>query len=206
MLKPTINQIIQAYKKNNYKIFDGVDDSGNFKALDLNIFGIRAKNIDQTADLFDDLIGVFYKLNENNTVIQTWQATTDPGKYFLNDPMNSNGTFIMIPGQYRGAYAIGKHHTQDALVQVGMLKGYRDTNRDNIMNLDPSLIYEGSNFGVNIHHKEVDSETIGLGSAGCQVFKNTAEHQYLIGLCRQAVALWGNSFTYTLLTENEVFS
>ena len=206
MKEITLDLIINAYKRKNYKIWKGVNAYLIHKPYDLNIFGIRSNNLDQSKDQFDDVLGVFYTETRNNFVLKTWVGTTDPGKYFLNKPMNSAGTFIMIPGQYRGAYSIGKHHAQDALVQIGSLKGYRDTNKDNILDLNPNQIYNGSGFGVNIHHKENDSETIGLGSAGCQVFKHTNEHKELMGLCHKAEHFWGNSFTYTLLTEDEVFN
>lgn len=205
MTPPLISQMISAYRRKGYKIWDGLDAQGKFKSLDLNIFGIRANNRDQSYDQFDDLIGVFYKVTENNTVLKTWKGTTDPGGYFLNNPMNINGTFIMVPGQYLGAYAIGKHHTHDALIQVGTLSGYRDGDRDNVLDMSPGSIYDGKNFGVNIHHKENDSETIGQGSAGCQVFKSTADHENFMSLCHQAALIWGNSFTYTLFDENDVF-
>jgi len=207
MNQPKIEQLIAAYKKKNYRIFNGFDfsDNGKFKTFDLNIFGIRARNQNQGLDAFDDLIGVFYYVTTEHIILRLWPGTTDPGKYYLQNLMNPSGAFIMMPGQYQGAYKIGLHHTQDALVQIGNIRGYRDNNKDSILNYDMSKIYEGSRFGVNIHHKENDSENIGMGSAGCQVFKNTPDHAEFMGLCHQAAAVWGNSFSYTLLTEEDVF-
>ena len=204
MIEVTVDKLLKAYTKHNYKVWTGINSSGVFKGLDLNIFGIRSNNLNQSQDAFDDLVGVFYK-TESDYFLKTWVATTDPGKYFLQNPMNVNGTFILIPGQYLGAYKLGIHHTHEALVQVGNLKGYRDTNKDVILDLDPGQIYNGTNFGVNIHHKENDSENIGLGSAGCQVFKHTNEHIEFISICKQASKIWGNSFSYTLFTENDIF-
>lgn len=204
MNKPLISQIVKAYKKNGYKIFDGFDERGKFKTHDLNIFGIRSK--DRTTNIFNDLIGVFYKMTTDSTTLHTWVATVDPGLYYLQNPMNPSGTFALKPGQYLGAYKIGLHHTQDALVQVGKLIGFRDNNRDNIIDLDPSKgYYDGNNFGVNIHHKEIDSEFVDMGSAGCQVFKSTEDHGEFMGLCCQAAAIWYNLFSYTLLDDEDVF-
>lgn len=36
-------------------------------------------------------------------------ATTDPGTFYRENPLSVKGTAIMKPGQYRGAYMIGRH-------------------------------------------------------------------------------------------------
>lgn len=206
MKQPLIHQVQNAYKKKGYKYFDGIDNHGIFKPYDLNICGIRANNRDQSADEFDDLLVVTFKTDVGNTKLLCWPWTTDPGKAYLENPMNPLGTFIMLPGQYLGAYKIGKHHTQDALVQIGVLKGYRDNNKNKILDCNPGQLFEGNNFGVNIHHKENDSENIGLGSAGCQVSKSTQHYNEFFHLVKIASGIWGDIFSYTLFEENDVFN
>jgi hypothetical protein len=204
MNKPTIEQVLGAYKNKTYRVFNGIDErAGNsFKPYDLNIFGIRSTEV--KIDYFTDLIGCFYNSTPDKVDLFLWEGTTRPGKYFMQNPMNPGGCFIMIPGHYSAAYKIGKHHTQDALIQVGNLKGYRDDNKNDTFDLDPAKIFEGNNFGVNIHHKETDAETIGQSSAGCQVFKHTPEHVSFMDICRKAAVNWGDVFSYTLFDESDI--
>ena len=72
-----------------------------------------------------------------------WPITTDPGLYWLENPMNVDGTAILAPGQYRGAYRIGKHRDDyQAVVQTGgEVAVYRDDDRNAL--LDPSKSVNG---------------------------------------------------------------
>ena len=49
-------------------------------------------------------------------------ATTDPGLYYLEHPMNVDGTAILIPGQYIGSHKTGLHKGDHALIQCGKLR------------------------------------------------------------------------------------
>ncbi|MDZ8140831.1 MAG: hypothetical protein RM049_37020 [Nostoc sp. DedQUE04] len=40
------------------------------------------------------------------------EASTEPGKYYTENPMNSNGAFRIAFGNYQDAWKIGKHHEQ----------------------------------------------------------------------------------------------
>jgi hypothetical protein len=56
-------------------------------------------------------------------------------------------------------------------------------------------------FGVNIHHARAvgNTFTIDKYSAGCQVFQNADDFETFMKLCQKHRALYGNSFTYTLI-------
>ena len=95
--------VLQQVKALGYKVFDGDAE------YDLNIVGIRSK--DDTPNVFNDLMTVSYKV-KGQWYTRSWQCTTDPGTYWLNNPMNVKGTALLVPGQYRGVYKLDKHAGQ----------------------------------------------------------------------------------------------
>jgi len=166
----------------------------------LNIIGIRSK--DHQPNKFDDRICVVYK-DDDGWITRTWSCTTEPGKYWLENPINVSGTAILVPGQYRGVYKIGKHRGQyDALVQTaGRVKTYRDDNKDEIIDADVSTQEEGY-FGINIHKAGQRSTQIDRWSAGCQVFANAEDFDDFMDICRKQTSVRGwRTFTYTLVEE-----
>lgn len=181
------------YQKRSYLFFDGP------AAFDLNIFGCRRA---QGVNLFDDILGIAYRPAENaDFVVEVWPGTTDPGRTYLRDPRNSAGaTAIVVPDQYRGLWALGKHRGKDpAFVQVGEVAVFRDGDRDEVLDMDPKTIARGI-FGINGHHAGVDSQRVDDWSAGCQVWKRRADHDRALELGRAQVAAhptW-TKFTYTL--------
>jgi len=188
----TLPPILQAVQSKGYKVFTDGD-------YNLNITGIRSP--ERVANAFDDRLCVTYKLNDM-WVTETFEITTDPGSPYLLKPINNYGCAILVPGQYRGAYSIGKHRGQYlALVQSGKVKVYRDNDRDNILDLDPETIQEGY-FGINIHKRSGESDTVNGASAGCQVFRYEHEFNRMMYLAQKQVSERGfKTFTYTLLEE-----
>ena len=162
----------------------------------LNIFGIREK--ERRAGKYDDTIGVCYYVG-GKPVFHCWPATTDPGLYYLENPINLEGCAILAPGQYRSAYKLGLHKNKyPALVQARPVGVYRDSSRDS--RLDPIGRVTSGFFGINIHQPFGKSDEIGLSSAGCQVFSRKADLDELLKLCENAARIFGNVFTYTLFS------
>ncbi|MBT1688879.1 hypothetical protein [Dawidia soli] len=169
------------------------------RPYEVNIVGLRGRSTE--SNQFDDEIHVFYTKSDGKWNYHVFPATTDPGTYWLNNPAYPQGTAILPQGQYREAYAIGKHRsTYTALVQVLPLTVIRDYNRDSILDLFNGEKQTGL-FGINIHRAEQSGTTavIGRYSAGCQVFQNAQDFESFIALCRRHEALYGNRFTYTLI-------
>ena len=164
----------------------------------LNIIGIRNSNGEPNK--FDDRLCVVYQ-DDEGWVTRTWSCTTDPGKYWLNNPGNINGTAVLVPGQYRNVYKIDKHAGKyDALCQRnGKVKTYRDSNKDDIIDIDVQSITEGY-YGINIHKAGQNSRQVDKWSAGCQVFANNNDFREFMRLCRMQVSERGwRTFTYTLI-------
>jgi hypothetical protein len=197
-MKPiALTALIAAMEREKYQVF-----GNNYMPYNLNLVGIRSA--DPAPNVFNDQLWVFWKNNAGKLDnINIYAITTDPGSYWLKNPMNPNGTGILKPGQYPGLWEIGIHKTYEALVQVKPCILIRDFNRDGVLD-DTSGREETGLFGVNLHHAGEDSATVDKYSAACQVFKRKADFNEFMDLARQARNFWGNSFTYTLMEENEI--
>jgi hypothetical protein len=186
-----LSRIKQMFKDKGYVLYT--------KPYQLNIVGLRS--VDTNANRFDDEIHVFYKLPDGKWGYHIYQATTDPGTYWLNNPSYPEGTAILTQGQNVNAYAIGKHKgLYTALVQVKPVTVIRDYDRNAILDFNNG-IKENGLFGINIHRAESVGTTqyINKYSAGCQVFQNANHFDEFMKLCEIHKSLYGNAFTYTLI-------
>ena len=194
----SLKRIIEVMESKGYKVWR------NPKGHDLNIVGIRTK--DMTANCFNDWITAFY-LFQDAWSFFAFPATTDPGTFYRLNPENVKGTAILKPGQYRGAYKIGMHKGYKALEQQRPVTVYRDANRDEVLDVS-GMTEETGIFGINIHHANAvrASTEVGKWSAGCQVFQDPDHFAFFLTLCERGKEKFGNSFTYTLLEENDFSS
>ena len=140
----TYNQIKEAVTSLGYLWFD----NGNYN---LNIVGIRNSETDnQITNKFDDWVTISYKVDDT-PFTEIFAATTDPGKYYSENLLNSRGVAILKPGQYRSSHMIGLHQGKyEALKQKAPVQVYRDNNRDTEYDLIEENLQEGI-YGINIH-------------------------------------------------------
>lgn len=174
-----------------YKLFS--------RPYELNIVGLRSKST--VPNRFDDEIHVFYKVSALNWHYHVFKATTDPGTYWLRQPMQPQGTAILSEGQYLGAWQLGMHKGQYlALVQRKPISIVRDYNRDAVLDFKNGNKTTGL-YGVDIHraNKTGTTKTVDKNSAGCQVFENASDFAMFLNLCQKHKSLYGNSFTYSLI-------
>ena len=194
-MKFTLEEIKGVLANKNYRFFD------KNTPYNLNIIGVRSANT--IANAFDDWLYLIFRNDTLELRIYEFPITTDPGAYWLENPLNIDGTAILVPGQYSGSHHIGLHQGKyEALRQKKPLKVWRDNDGDTT--LDKSgKIYEGM-FGINIHRSNAHkaSAIVEKWSAGCQVFKDVNDFNFLMDTCRKAAKIYGNSFTYTLLEES----
>ena len=61
-------------------------------------------------------------------------------------------------------------------------------------------------FGINIHRSNEfwTRATVDNYSAGCQVFNDPKEFISFMSLVKKAADIYGNCFTYTLITEEDI--
>ena len=188
--------ITNALRLKTYEIYN--------KPYQLNIIGIRSDSI--VPNQFDDQIHVFFKNGSNQWVHYIFPATTDPGTYWLKNPLNPQGTAILSQGQYRDAYQIGLHRGKYyALVQKRPVTVLRDYDRNAMLDFHNGRPETGM-FGINIHHASVNgtTKTVDNYSAGCQVFANIIEFNLFMQLCEKHKQLYGNNFTYTLIDKRAI--
>lgn len=114
----TVDRLLAAYRKRGYAVFGGTQMQP--RPYDLNFFGIRADTGLRVSDRFDDILGCFYRDEAGLWRLKKWAGTTDPGAAAFLRPMNPDGTGVLVPGQYRGMWKIGKHKgLYDAFVREG---------------------------------------------------------------------------------------
>lgn len=243
-----IETILKTMNRNGYTIFK---NSG--KNYNLNIVLIRSAN--SKAGKFDDAEYIIYQDDNLNWHKEVYVVTVDPGKDYLKKPINKYGTAILKRGQYEGMWRLGQHKGYDALVQNKPCTVVRDSNLDDILdinlidsnnvmcndtitNVQKMVNYYNSNgllvygsvkvreilsqyilldgkshvehtgiFHINNHRasqwKILDK--VGLYSAGCTVHQNPYLYNNdFLPLIRKAIRNYGNSFTVTLLEENEI--
>tara|TARA_Y100000310_G_scaffold277497_1_gene295294 strand:- start:13 stop:633 length:621 start_codon:yes stop_codon:yes gene_type:complete len=188
-------------KKKGYLFFDGN------KKYNLNIIGIRNDSHDSTK--FDDTLLLIYRSKSLDWEVKSYEVTTEPGPAILRKPINQKGTAVLVPGQYRGTYKIDTHGSKNrhtALCQrLGKVKVYRDTDKDS--KPETTGVIEEGMFGINIHrHARLgEKEYVGGSSAGCQVFKDSKQFAEFMELCNTSADFFDNSFTYTLITEEDLY-
>jgi len=198
----TREQIEAAVKAKAYAWFS--DDAN--KGYDVNIVGIRNNSPevgDRVTNVFDDWMTVSYKV-DGVWKFNIWPITTDPGTKAVKEYHNPNGVARVVPGQYRGMWAVGLHQGKyEAMRQVKPVKVYRDKNRD--MTFSETVIEEGI-FGINGHRSNPTTESayVENWSEGCQVFKRVKDFNDWMVIMNKAKGIHGNSFTYTLLESTDI--
>lgn len=186
-----IPQLIKILKGLKFVVYD--------KPYQLNIFGIRSP--ETNSNKFDDELHVFFRNEQRQWRHFKYAVTTDPGTYWLKNPMQVLGTAILKTGQYINAYRIGLHKGQyKALVQNKPVTVIRDYDRNAILDFNNGKEQTGM-FGVNIHRSSAtgSSGSVDKWSAGCQVFQNIKDFNQFMQLCEIHRHRYGNLFTYSLL-------
>jgi hypothetical protein len=191
MIQMNLNQILAVMKAKKYKVFT--------RPYELNIVGIRST---EEPNKFDDAIFVFFKDDQGNWVLKQYPATTDAGTYFLLKPINQLGTAMLKEGQWLDSWKIGSHRGKyTALTQSKPVTTYRDYDRNAVFDFGQNT--STGMYGINIHKAGKDSSEVDNWSAGCQVFKKSADFDEFMAMAQKQKTLYGNSFTYTLIDLRE---
>jgi hypothetical protein len=201
MNRPTRQQIETAVKAKGYKWFENGD-------YNLNIVGVRnGETGTKVTNKFDDFLTLSYKV-DGEWNYHCFDATTDPGKHWVENIMREEGVAILKENQYRGSHKIGLHQGKyEALRQQKPVQVYRDNDLDGSYDLLEENIQEGI-FGINIHRatkwEGKKSTQIDKWSAGCQVIAANDDFRLFMEICNKAKDTWSNSFTYTLINTNDL--
>lgn len=172
----------------------------------INIVGVRNTQ-DLASNAFNDLICVAWR-DEQASVrhrVLVCAATTDPGVYYRENPLNVAGTAILPIGHYKRLWRLGKHQGKyTALVQLSPIQVWRDNNKDK--QLDQSNLSEPGQFGINLHraNENTQSTIVDKWSAGCQVIADPKDFYQLLILAQRHADSYGNHFDYTLITDRDL--
>lgn len=174
----------------------------------LNLVYVEGANKD--GSLNDD---AFNKFNDRRlvltieagkpTLVFNVLATTEPGKFYTENPLNPGGAARIAFGQYKawvvGLHNIGKPNRHEALVQKGRLPVHRDKNKDGKRTGD--FIDVGDSFGINQHSGfNASPDNIGKASAGCLVGQNHEEHKQFMALVKTDPRFKKASRAYVFMT------
>lgn len=157
---------------------------------ELNIVYVEGCNSDgslnaDASNEWNDLRIVLKCDREKPEILDWWKATTEPGYFYTDNPMNPKGCArIAIDKQWK-AWSVGYHgRTQyEALVQVADVEVYRDYNRDHKRTGD---WVDSGIYGINFHHGW-DSPYVDSNSAGCLVGKSIHGHEQFMSLIKSDV-------------------
>jgi len=177
MLNQISSKRILTYCKNQqYSISD-------FNIIYLEGVDINGVTNSDDANQFNDVRAIFNR----EQCLDCWQATTEPGNWYTDRPLNPKGAFRIAFGYHSNAWEIGVHGYNDpheALIQVAPIEGYRDFNRDGLRTgdyLDKGL------FGINQHWGyDMPPNNISTASAGCLVGRSRFGHRQFMEYCKNS--------------------
>jgi hypothetical protein len=199
-----ISKIETLWDKYGWKFFE------TLKPYNLNIIGIR--NATEDPNRFDDSMVVIYSDATGKQQIKVYDITTHPGLAYLLKPVNPDGTGILaVPQRCFFEFGVHSSHllngtidTYKCLTQKGPIRLIRDNVRDGKLYFDGAV--QTGMFAVQIHRalKDVTTTTLWNWSAACQVFSSGTDFDEFMGLCEKSAAIYGNSFTYSIINENDL--
>jgi hypothetical protein len=173
-------RIIKYMQEKRYEIATGDKQFNIIYVEGMNADGTLNNNI---PNCFNDRRIVIEFVNGTPKIVGNWDATTEPGQFWTNNPMNPRGAARIEFGQYK-AWQVGIHNgNHRALVQVNDITVCRDLNKDYKRTGDD---YDQGVFGINQHWGyNMPPSDIGRASAGCLVGRTTEGHQEFMKLIEQ---------------------
>lgn len=164
-------QVSSGPRRYNIVYLEGADASGSCNA--------------DLPNCFNDRRLLIQILDGKSAIIGNWEATTEPGTHYTQQPMNPGGAARIAFGQY-AAWSVGMHGARDrhqGLIQVAPIRVHRDFNRD--FKRTGDQICSGL-FGVNQHWGyDLPVNNIAAASAGCLVGRTRVGHQDFMALIKQ---------------------
>lgn len=155
----------------------------------MNIIYVRGMELngdanDNAPNKFNDIRCVV-QINEAGVpvLLGRWEATTEPSRYWTENPMQPGGAAIVMPGQYK-AWQLGMHHTHEAWIQTGgPVSIARDGNKD--YKIDGDRVDTGF-FGINQHWGyDFPVNDLKNSSAGCLVGRSTSGHREFMTITKR---------------------
>ncbi len=181
--KRLVDRIVAYMKLKGYQVY-----TANGKR---NIVYVEGMNHDGTLNddspnWFNDIRCVFEYRDSKPEMLGVWGATTEPGFFYTENPLNPNGCARIQFGQYH-AWQVGYHGTADpheALVQCDNVTLCRDLNQDYSRIGD--RLFTGYDFGINQHWGgDSPVDAVGRWSAGCLVGRTRDGHREFMRIVKE---------------------
>lgn len=176
------SRIVKYLQAKNYQVFT--------KPKEYNIVYIEGISEDWTLNgdppnQFNDRRIVIEVVDGVPKIVNHWEATTEPGRYYTVNPMNPKGAARIQFGQYK-AWAVGFHGNADrheSLVQVAPITVHRDFNEDFKRTgdkLDTGLFLINQHWGYDAPVTDIRN-----ASAGCLVGRRRDGHREFMAIIKQ---------------------
>lgn len=181
---PTLAQRLIAYcQAKHYKIDRGLGEKNIIYVEGMYPNGTLN---DDAFNIWNDARLVIEFKKDIPEIVGAWEATTEPGKYYTEKPLNIAGAARIAFGQYQSWQlgTLSQKNPQIALIQTGgAVTVYRDLNQDGLRIGDRTST---GNFGINqTGASDAPSNDIGIWSGGSLVGRTSDGHQQFIALCKQ---------------------
>lgn len=201
MQQPTFDIVIAALRRLGLTVF-----SSDAKPFNLNIVGVRSAN--RVAGKMDDWLCVFWNDPWFGWRFYAFPCTTDSGSFYHLHPISPKGTARMIaPQQVRGLWKVGWTKIGGGhfcLRQAAPAQYSRDNDKDVMQ--DDEQVEETAIIHAHIHRGPDEGRVLDIGkwSAACWVLAEDRDFEWLMEVVEAAKKNWGNSFTGTLLREEDL--
>lgn len=159
-----------------------------------NIVYVEGANTDGTPNdnapnKFNDRRTVLTVRDGRPVLLGNWDATSEPGKFYTENPLNPKGAARIALDQFK-SWNMGVHRgsgkdPHEALVLAAPIRVHRDLNR-NFRRDESDPVDVGASFAVNQHWGfDSPEENIGPASAGCLVGRTRQGHREFMNLLKK---------------------
>lgn len=202
-----LQRIVAAMRANEYRLDT---KPGEVNIVYVEGVGINGTPNDNAPDKWNDVRCVFGFENEEPFWLGQWIATTEPGKFFTENPLNPSKGAARIAFGQRTAWPVGKHNAgkrsgHEALVQRVKIPVHRDLNED--YDREGDKVDVGL-FGINQHHGyDLSVLSIGKAGAGCLVGQSKAGHREFMRFVKSDPRYIADNefiFTTTIMSADEL--
>lgn len=143
------------------------------RGIDFNNGIVKTNN--DAINEYNDALFLIRTINRS-LEFKVYSCTIDPGRYWLNQPMNPAGTARIIEGIYK--YKLGMHRGHKALNQYAKVTVNRYSPHQNAKPWvkwkdEPFSLTQTGFFAIDIHAKSSSSKFVEMASAGCTVLNST---------------------------------
>jgi lysozyme family protein len=152
----------------------------------LNIAYVEGLNADGTPNgnrpNYFDSVRCVIRIGDGGVpkIVGIWEATTEPSRYWTENPMSPGGAARIAFGQYK-SWVVGDYHGDNALIQAADITIYRDPQKLYKRYGPPST----GEFGIHQHHGyNYPKNDEGRSSAGCLVGRLNDGHEEFMAVVK----------------------